>query len=71
MKMKIAYNDFQIHTVPMEKIVFDEIENQYYILLDDINCIRWKVSFEAEISLMIVLYVEVCMNVSKVLLWKF
>ena len=26
MKMKIAYDDFQIHTVPMEKIVFDETE---------------------------------------------
>lgn len=46
MKMKIAYDDFQIHTVPMEKMVFDETEKQYYILLDDINCIRWKVSFE-------------------------
>ena len=53
MKMKIANNDLQLNTVPMEKLVFDETENKYYILLDDINCIRWKVSFESLQSLKI------------------
>lgn len=47
MKMKIANNDLQLNTVPMEKLVFDETENKYYILLDDIiefyyQYCKWK-----------------------------
>jgi len=47
MKTKIAYKDIEIHTVPLERLVLDQDNTKdNFLLLDDVNEKRWKITFK-------------------------
>ena len=67
MKTKIIYKDFQIHTVPMERLIYDNDNvNDRYILLDDANEKRWKLKIKVFQALKITTIDCVCFELGDI-----